>query len=94
MALVGQAVTDTAEAVTDAAFTIGNYQVQPGFDEDKPARAQLELPMRNGGTGLHRLSPAERSTAFLSSAALTKLAMIGAPEQFRPFDGPAVAGLR
>ena len=49
--------------------------------------------MRHGGMGLHRLSPAEGSAAFLSSAALTNVAMTGAPEQFRPFDGPAGAGL-
>ena len=44
--------------------------------------------------GLRRLSPAEGSAAFLSSAALANVAMIGAPEQFRPFDGPAGAGIR
>ena len=50
--------------------------------------------MRHGGMRRHRLSPAEGSAAFLSSAALTNVAMTGAPEQFRPFDGPAAAGLR
>ena len=44
--------------------------------------------------GLHCLSRAEGSAAFLSSAALANVAMTGAPEQFRPFDGPAGAGLR
>ena len=58
------------------------------------ARAQLKLPMRHGGMGLHRLSPAEGSAAFLSSAALANVAMIGAPEQFWPFDGSASASLR
>ena len=90
VALVGKAVTDIADAVADAALAIGNCQVQPGAD----ARAQLELPMRHGGMGLHRLSPAEGSAAFLSSAALANVAMIGAQEQLRPLNGPAVAGLR
>ena len=98
MALVGKAVPDTADAVddaalSDAALSIGHCQVQPGFDEDTRARAQLELPMRHGGMGLHHLTPAEGSAAFLPSAALTNVAMTGAPEQFRPFDGPASAGL-
>ena len=43
--------------------------------------------MRHGG-------PAEGSAAFLSSAVLANVAMIGAPEQIRPFDGLAGAGLR
>ena len=47
--------------------------------------------MRHGGMGLHCLSPAE---GFSASAALANVAMTGAPEQFRPFDGPAGAGLR
>ena len=45
MALVGRAVTDTADVVADAALAIGHCQVQLGSDEDKRARAQLELPM-------------------------------------------------
>ena len=44
--------------------------------------------MCHGGMGLYRLSPAEGSAAFLSSAALANVAMTGTPEQFRPFDGP------
>ena len=91
---VGKDVTDTADVVADAALVIGHCQVQPSSDEDTRARAQLELPMRHGGMGLHRLSPAEGPAAFLSSAVLTNVAMTGAPEQFRPFDGPAGAGLR
>ena len=87
MALVGKAVIDTADAVADAALAIGNCQVQPGSHADTRARSW-------SGMGLHRLSPAEGSAAFLSSAALANVAMIGAPEQFRPFDGPAGAGLR
>ena len=86
MALVGKAVIDTADAVADAALAIGNCQVQPGSHADTRARSW-------SGMGLHRLSPAEGSAAFLSSAALANVAMIGAPEQFRPFDGPASAGL-
>ena len=43
---------------------------------------------------LHRVSPAERSAAFLSSAALTNVTMTSASDLFRPFDGPAGAGLR
>ena len=78
MALVGKAVTDTADVVADAALAIGHCQVQPGSGEDKRARAQLEQPMRHGGMGLHRLSPAEGSAAFLSLAALTNVAMTGA----------------
>ena len=35
--------------------------------------------MRHAGMGLHHLSPAEGSAAFLSSAALTHVAMEGAP---------------
>ena len=93
IALVGKAATNTADAVADAALAIGNCQVQPGSDADKSARAQLELPMRHGGMGLHRLSPAEGFSAILSSVALVNVAMIGAPEQFRPFDGPAGNGL-
>ena len=50
--------------------------------------------MRYRGMGLHRLSPDEGFAAFLSSAALTNVAMTGALEQFRSFDGPAGAGLR
>ena len=68
--LVLKAVTDTADAVADAALAIGGCQVHPGSEEDKRARAQLELPMRHGGMGLHRMPPAECSAAFLSSAAL------------------------
>ena len=94
MAPMGKVITDTADAVADAALAIGNCQVQPGSDADKRACAQLELPIRHGGMGLHRLSPAEGSAAFLSSAALANVAMIGAPEQFRPLHGPAGAGLR
>ena len=48
MALVGKAVTDTA----DATLAIGPCQVQPGSDEGTRARAQLELPMCHGGMGL------------------------------------------
>ena len=94
MALVGKAATDTADAVANAALAIGSYQVLPGSDADKRARAQLELPMRHSGMGPHRLSSADGSAAFLSSAARAHVAMIGTPEQFRPFDGPAGAGLR
>ena len=94
MALVGKAVTDTADVVADAALAIGHCQVQPGSDEDKRARAQLQLPMRHGGMGLHRLSATEASAAFLSSAALTNVTMTSASDLFRPFDGPAGAGLR
>ena len=43
--LVLKALTDTADAVADAALAIGGCQVHPGSDEDKRARAQLELPM-------------------------------------------------
>ena len=49
--------------------------------------------MRNGRMGFQRLSPAEGSAAFLSSAALTKVVLTGASEQFRPCVGPAGAGL-
>ena len=90
IALVGKAVSDTADAVANAALAIVHCQVQPGSDEDKRARVQLELSIRCGGMGLHRLSPAEGSAAFLSSVALTNVAMTGAPEQFRPSDGPAL----
>ena len=55
--------------------------------------AQLEVLMRHGSMELHRFSPTERSATF-SSAALAHLAMAGAREQFRPFDGPAGGGLR
>ena len=44
--------------------------------------------------GLHRLSPAEGSAAFLSSAALAHVAMEGAPAPFHPFNGPNGEGLR
>ena len=73
-----------AGAVAGAALAIGHCQVQLGSDEDKRARAQLEPPMRHGGMGLHRLSPAEGSaggTAFLSSAALANVTLTGAQEQ-------------
>ena len=94
-ALVGKAVTETADAVADAALAIGNCQVQPSSDADKRVRAQLELPMRHCGMGLHRLSSGEGSAAFLSSATLANVAMIAVPEQFRPFDGlPAQASSR
>ena len=43
VALVGKAVTDTADAVADTALAMGNCQVQPGSEEDKRARTQLEL---------------------------------------------------
>ena len=66
--------------------------VPSGSDEGTRARVQLEVPMRHRGMGLHRLSPAEGSATFLSSAALANVAMTGAPEQLRPFDGPACAG--
>ena len=39
MALVGKAVTDTADAVADATLATGHCQVQPGSAEDKRARA-------------------------------------------------------
>ena len=72
----------------DAAHAIGHRQMQPGSDEDKRARTQLELPMGHGGRGLHRLSPVEFSAVLLSSAALANVAITGAPDQPRPFDGP------
>ena len=93
-ALVVKAVTDTADAVADAALAIGHCQVQPDSDEHKRARVQLQLPIRHGGMGRRRLSPAEGSAAFLSSAALANVGMTGAPGQFGPFDGLAGAGLR
>ena len=93
MALAGKAVTDTADVAADAALAIGHCQVQPGSDEDKRARA-VGAAHAPRGIGLHRLSPAEGSAAFLSSAALTNVEMTGAPEQFRPLDGSAGAGLR
>ena len=78
----------------DVGLAIGHCQVQPGSDEDTRARAQLELPMRHGGMGLHRLSPVEGSAAFLSTAALTNVAM--APQSsFGPLMGqPAQASAR
>jgi hypothetical protein len=91
-AQVENALTDTPNAVADAALKIGQCQVQPGSATDRGARVQLELPMRHGGKVLHRLSPAEGSEAFLSSAALTNVAIAKAPEQFRPVDGPADMG--
>ena len=94
MALVGKAVSDTADAAADAALAIEYYEVQPSSDVDPRARAQLELHMREGGTGLHRLFHVEGSAAFLSSAALANVAMIGAPEQFQRFDGPSGVGVR
>ena len=39
MPLVGKALTDTADAVADAALAISNCHVQPGSDADKRARA-------------------------------------------------------
>ena len=83
-----------ADAVADASLQIGNCKVSPVSEDDMCARAQLELPMRHGGMGLHRLSPVEGSAVFLSSAALTHVAMEGAPAQFRPFDGPTGQGFR
>ena len=88
MALVRKVVTGTADDVAEAALANSHCQVQPGSDEEKRTHAQLELHMRHGGMGLHRLSPAEGSTGFLSSAALANVATTGAPEQFRPFHGP------
>ena len=58
-ALVGKAVTDTADAVTDAALAISNCQVQQDADEDEREHAQLELPMRHRRMGPHRLPPVE-----------------------------------
>ena len=88
------ALSAAADAVADAALQIGNCQVSPGSEDDACMPAQLNLPMRHGAMGLHRLSPAEGSAAFLSSAAFTHVAMEGAPAQFRPFDGPNGKGLR
>ena len=94
MALVGKVVTDTADAVAAPPSQSPTARCSQALTRTKRACAQLQLPMRHGGMGLHRPSAAEGSAAFLSSAATTNVAMTGAPELFRPFDGPAGAGLR
>jgi hypothetical protein len=48
---VENALTDTTNAVADAALKIGQCQVQPGSAADGVARAQLELPMRHAAWG-------------------------------------------
>ena len=93
MPLVGKALTDTADAVADAALAISNCHVQPGSDADKRARA-VGAAHASRRHGAPPPVPAEGSAAFLSSAALANVAMIGAPEQFPPFDGTASAALR
>ena len=61
--VVEGAMSAAADAIADTALQIGNCQVSPGSEDDMYARAQLQLPMRHGGMGLHRLSPAEGSAA-------------------------------
>ena len=55
--VVEGAMSAAADAIADTALQIGNCQVSPGSEDDMYARAQLQLPMRHGGMGLHRLSP-------------------------------------
>ena len=53
------AMSATADTVADTALLIGSCQVPPGSDHDTCAHAQIELSVRYGGMGLHRLSPAD-----------------------------------
>ena len=92
--LVTEAVRSTARRMADAALALAQCTPTAGSQEDLSARAQLELPMRHGGMGLHRLSPAQGMAAFLASAVPVHVAMVRTPPQFRPFDGPAGPRMR
>lgn len=61
--------------------------------QDCIATGQLTLPLRLGGVGLRVMSELEAGAAFLSAAAMTEAAMRTGPTQYRPFAGPATAGL-
>jgi hypothetical protein len=62
--------------------------------EEGPLTDQITLPVRHGGLGLSRTSPALGRAAYLAASAAAHIAMRGGPEAFRPFDGPSGEVLR
>jgi hypothetical protein len=62
--------------------------------EEGPLTDQVTLPLRHGGLGLSRTSPALGRAAYFAASAATHIAMRGGPEAFRPFDGPSGKVLR
>jgi hypothetical protein len=55
---------------------------------------QVTLPLRHGGLGLSRTSPALGRAAYLAASAAAHIAMRSGPEAFQPFDGPSGEVLR
>jgi hypothetical protein len=50
-----------------------------------PVVAQLTLPLRFGGFGLHVTTTLEANAAVLAAASTAEVAMHSAPAPFRPF---------
>jgi hypothetical protein len=55
--------------------------------EEGPLTDQVTLPLRHGGLGLSRISPALGRAAYLAASAAAHIVMRSGPEAFRPFDG-------
>jgi hypothetical protein len=88
-AQVGPAVQRAERKAVDCALAIVGQPTADG-----PLTEQVTLPLRHGGLGLSRTSPALGSAAYLAASAATHIAMRQGPEAFRPFDGPSGDALR
>jgi hypothetical protein len=86
---VGPAVHQADHKAVACALTIAGHTT-----EEDPLTDQVSHPLRHGGLGLSRTSPALGRAAYLAASATAHIAMHGGPEAFRPFDGPSGEGLR
>jgi hypothetical protein len=83
-AQVGLAVQQAERKAVDCALAIVGQPTTDG-----PLTEQVTLPLRHGGLGLSRTSPALGGTAYLAASAATHISMGQGPEAFRPFDVPS-----
>jgi hypothetical protein len=86
---VGLAVQRAERKAVDCALAIIGHTTADG-----PLTEQATLPLRHGGLGLSRTSPALGSAAYLAASAAAHIAMRSGPEAFRPFSGPSGEVLR
>jgi len=91
--LIACAVTALECAVAATAFRLAAGK-DPDPAADAAAIAQLSLPVRLGGCGLHHTRHQGATAAYLAAAALAHVALTGAAAALRPFDGDRAPQLK
>jgi hypothetical protein len=86
---VGPAVHQAEPKAVACALAIAGHTTEEG-----PLTDQVTFPLRLGGLGLSRTSPALGRAAYLAASAAAHIATLGGSEAFWPFDGPSSEVLR